>query len=452
MVSFKKGDIYRVRMEGYTSDGMGIARIDSLVVFVRGAISGELLDIKLVKLLKNMAYAIIEKIIEASPERRKPACPDYKKCGGCDFMHMSYEEELCAKKTRVDEALSRIAGLDLITDRITGSSDIENYRNKAQYYIGREEEGVRFGFYRARSHDLIPIETCLIQDRRADLCAAALCRWMEKYNTDPYDETKGEGAVRCLQVRTGGAGALPCIISAKKKLKHEAELVEIMRGMYSDICGVVLNYNPKRGNTIMGDESRVLWGQGFLMDTLCGRRFRISPESFYQVNRAQAERLYNKAAEYLELQPGESLLDLYCGAGTVGLCIIGPENRLVGVDIVPQAIRDAHINAEENGISNAEFICADAGSDTVLNLLKSGPEAVVVDPPRKGLSASTVEMLRNNPPKRLVYISCDPATLARDIKLLCKDGRLTAVKAEAFDMFPRCAHVECVVLITRVKD
>ena len=445
MVSLRKNSLHEVTIEDYSAEGMGVARIDGMVVFVKNAVRGERCVVKLTKVLKNMCYAIIDSISDPSPRRIEPDCGIFRLCGGCDFRHIAYEEECLHKQRRVDDTLRRVGGLEIKTERFNPSGATERYRNKAQYFFS----GEKAGFYRAGSHDVIDCPDCLIQDRRAGQCREGVLNWMKKYSVPAFDERTGKGTVRYLQVRTGTGGALVTVVSGKRELPEEGELVRELRRACPEVCSVVLNINPAPGNVILGGENRVLFGEGYVTDVMCGKGFRISPHSFYQINRPQAEMLYRRAAEYLDLTGGESLVDLYCGIGTIGLSMAEQVGKLLGVEIVPQAVEDARDNARRNGVGNAEFICADAGEAAAM-LARRGekPDAIIVDPPRKGLSRDVIEAVIAMSPEKLVYISCDPATLARDLKLLCAGG-YKAVRCEAFDLFPRCAHVETVVLLSK---
>lgn len=448
-----KNQIYTVAIDGYSSEGMGVARIDGMVVFVKGAIAGESCAVKILKVTKNAAYGKIERILDASPERQSSPCPYFGKCGGCDFWHMTYQEELRHKKQRVQDALSRIGGIDCPVSKITGADSVEGYRNKAQYQVAKAGENAVYGFYRARSHDLISIDRCLIQNPRSDLAAKTGIEWMNRWQISAYDEEKQTGLIRNIFIRHGfGTGQMmACIVANGKKLPHTHDLIDTLQGACPELSAIVLGANEKAGNSILGDEFITLWNAGYIEDTLCGLSFKLSPRSFYQINRDQAQRLYDRAVALAKPSDCGTVLDLYCGTGTITLALAkaAPETKVIGAEIVSAAVSDAGENALRNGILNAEFILADA-EEAAKSLLKKGtlPGAIVVDPPRKGLSPGVVESIGKMSPKRLVYISCDPATLARDVKLLASCGYEAKI-AEAFDLFPRCAHVESVVLMER---
>ena len=447
MPGLEKNRIYRACIQGYSSEGLGIARIDGQVVFVHGAIRGEICDVLVMKVLKNAAFGKIAALVEPSPARRTPDCPYYGRCGGCDFRHMSYEEELWAKRARVQDALTRIGGAEVTVEEILGAEQPLHYRNKSIYPISPVGE---VGFYRARSHQVVHVEHCLIQKPEADALAQAVRDYIARFQVEPYNEATGRGLLRHLYVRTSCRGeSLACLLVNGSRLPHEQELVNMLRAAAPKTCGVVLGENTRRGNAILGDRYRTLWGRDYLTDTLCGLELRLSVPSFYQVNHHQAQRLYQMAISQAEITKADTVLDLYCGVGTITLAMAGAAGKVIGVEVVPQAVADARDNAVRNGILNAEFFCGDAGQ-AALELEKSGvrPDVVVVDPPRKGLNADTIEALRRMSPKRIVYVSCDPATLARDVALL-KERSYTLKTAAAADLFPRCAHVETVVLLSK---
>ena len=447
MEQLQVNHIYRGTVEGYSSEGQGIVRLGGAVVFVPGAVRGEELDVRVTKVMKSAAAGEIAAIRTPSPQRVEPACPLFGRCGGCAFQHMTYEEELWAKGRRVQDALGRLGGADLPLEEVLGAKDPLRYRTKSQYPGGADGT---VGVYRARSHQVVPVERCLIQSPQADAAAGALGRWMARYQVSAYDEGTGKGLVRHLYVRVNRAGeALLCVVANGRRLPREPELAALLREAVPSAVGLVLNTNTRKGNVILGERYRVIWGQGYLMDTLLGLRFRLSVPSFYQVNRDQAEVLYTKALEFAGLTGSETVLDLYCGTGTITLCLAEKARRVIGAEIVPQAIEDARANAGRNGVENAEFFCGDA-SAVAAKLAGEGlrPDVVVVDPPRKGLAEDVVETIASMAPDQVVYVSCDPATLARDVKRFGPLG-YRARRCAAVDMFPRTAHVETVVLLSR---
>ena len=445
-----KNQEHTVTIEGYGEGGMGVARIDGRVVFVHGALRGEKCRVLILKTLKSVAFAKVLEVIEPSSERITPDCPYFPRCGGCTYRHIRYEEELRLKKQRVQDNLSRIGGSDVTVEEILGARDTLRYRNKAQYPVSKDGA---VGFYRARTHEVIECEHCLLVKPEADAAAEALREYMQSCRVAGYDEKTGRGLVRHLYVRSNAAGeSLVCVLVNGDKLPKEDRLVTLLRDACPKCTGIVLGTNTKKGNVILGDRYRTLWGSDRLEDTLCGKTFRLSVPSFYQVNRVQAERLYAKAIEFASLTGQETVLDLYCGAGTITLALSDHAKKVLGAEIVPEAIGDARENAARNGVKNAEFFCGDA-SDVAKKLARENlrPDVITVDPPRKGLAADVVESIAEMQPGRVVYVSCDSATMARDVKRLADLG-YTAQRACAVDMFPRADHIETVCLLSKLQS
>lgn len=450
MPALEKNRIYRAHIDGYSSEGLGIARIDGQVVFVHGAVRGETCDVLVMKVLKNAAFGKIAALVEPSPARRQPDCPYYGRCGGCDFRHMSYEEELWAKRARVQDALTRIGGAEVTVEEILGAEQPLHYRNKSIYPISPAGE---VGFYRARSHQVVNVEHCLIQKPEADALAQAVRDYIARFQVEPYNEATGRGLLRHLYVRTSCRGeSLACLLINGSRLPHEQEVVDMLRAAAPGVCGVVLGENTRRGNAILGDRYRTLWGRDYLTDTLCGLELRLSVPSFYQVNHDQAQRLYEKALEYAGLTGRELAVDLYCGAGTITQVLARRARHVIGGEIVPEAIRDAEDSARRNGVENVEFLCGDA-SRLAEELRQRGlrPDVICVDPPRKGLAPDVVEAAASMTPGRIVYVSCDPATLARDVARFAPLG-YCPVRACAVDLFPGTAHVETVCLLSKLQS
>lgn len=447
MEKLRKDAVYPGTVEGYSSEGLGIVRLNGAVVFVPQAVRGETIELRITRVMKTAAVGEIVRILRASPERAVPDCPYYGNCGGCDFRHLSYPEELWAKRQRVQDALKRLGGSDVQVEEIIGAKNPEGYRNKCQYPVGADGA---VGFFRARSHQVVPVKHCLLQPDAANRTANAVGRWMKKYQIPAYDEKTGKGLVRHIYVRVNHQGqSLCCLVVNGKGVPREPELAAMVLDAVPKTLGVLLNFNTVRGNVILGKSFRTLWGQDFLMDELCGLSFKLSAPSFYQVNREQAEILYGKVLEFAELSGDETVLDLYCGAGTITLCMAGQAKCVIGAEIVPSAIRDAQENAERNGIKNAEFILGDA-SVIAARFSAEGlrPDVITVDPPRKGLSPDVVRAVAEMSPRRVVYVSCDPATLGRDLTRFAEHSYL-AQRAVAVDMFPGTAHVETVVCLGR---
>ena len=447
MEALEKGSIYTAVIDGYSSEGLGIARVNGAVVFVPHAVRGEEIDLRITKVMKTSCAGEIVKIHNPSPERMEPECPYAGKCGGCAYRHLTYPEELWAKRQRVQDALTRIGGLELTVEEILGAKNPEHYRNKSQYPVGADGS---IGFFQARTHKVVPIRRCLIQTEAADRTAQAVGEWMRRYKISAYDETTGKGLVRHVCVRVNRKGeSLCCVVVNGNKVPREPELAAYVTAAVPHTVGVLLNSNTRRGNVVLGDKYRTLFGRNYLMDTLCGLEFKLSMPSFYQVNRDQAEVLYGKALEFAGLTGNETVLDLYCGIGTITLCLAKAAKRVIGAEIVPPAIRDAKENALRNHIENAEFFCGDA-ADIAAKLESDGlrPDVVTVDPPRKGLAPEVIASVAAMGPEKVVYVSCDPATLGRDVKIFREFG-YEAKRAAAVDMFPGTAHVETVVLLSK---
>ena len=372
----EKNKVYRARIQGYTSEGLGVARIDGQAVFVHQALRGEECDILVLKVLKNAAFGKAVRVYEPSPHRVEPDCPYYGRCGGCDFRHMDRAEELAAKRQRVQDALARIGGSAVTVEGIDGGEPL-HYRNKSQYPVAADGS---VGFYKARSHQVIPVERCRIQKPQADAAAQALRTYLRLYGVSCYDEKTRRGLVRYLYVRTNGAGqSLLCVLVNGKKLPHERELVDLLRQAVPETVGVVLGVNTRPTGAVLGQEYRTLWGADVLTDTLCGLTFRLSVPSFYQVNREMAEVLYRRAVEFAGLTGTETVLDLYCGAGTITQVMARHAGRVIGAEIVPEAIEDARANAQRNGVENVEFFCGDAAAaaaDCALIVCNSEPVCI----------------------------------------------------------------------------
>lgn len=446
MEDLKKNDIYTVTIEDYSSDASGICRINGRVVFVPKAIPGEEWEIKIVKVRHDCAYARGERLLKASPARIVSACPYFGLCGGCDTQHISYEEELRFKLRLVNSALRRIGKQSMQATEIIGSENISHYRNKGIFAIGTIDGKARCGFFRERSHQLIAVDDCLIQDELSCRAAIAVTEFMNANGIAPYDEAAGTGAVRHVFCRRSvhGSDVLLCIVSREGFGKKTQAFIDYLRKVCPELTGIVLNINRSTGNTVLSGDFYTLWGRGSINDTLCGFKFDIAPQAFFQVNPPQAERLYARALEYATLTPDMLALDLYCGAGTISLCLSAHAKKVIGAEIVPEAVDNANKNALANNVANVEFILADAGQ-AAKALYERGerPDVVVVDPPRKGLLENAIEAVAAMQPQRIVYVSCDPATLARDI-LRFNAYSYTLEKVTAVDMFPRTRHVETV--------
>ena len=451
MDELRRGQRHTVTIDAATIDGSGVARIGGRAVFVAGALPGETCEISIAHLGHNAVFADLVRVDVPSPRRISPDCPYAGQCGGCALRHMDYEQELTLKRQHVENCLRRIGGQTVDAIPISGADSLDGYRNKVQFPVQTQNGRPVAGFFSARTHTVIPVDHCRIQPDCADRIRAAVLAWMERYAIRAYDERTHSGYIRHIYVRTGAESGqiLVCIVANADKLPKSRQLVEAILAAEPAVTTIVFSPNTKKGNTVLGTEFLPLFGGGTITDTLCGLQFRLSAPAFYQVNHAQAERLYKKALSYAALTGTETVLDLYCGTGTITLCLARRAGKAVGVEIVPQAIEDAKCNAAQNGMTNAKFYCMDAGAAAQM-FAEHGtrPDVIVVDPPRKGISRDVIDAIASMSPARVVYVSCDAATLARDVKLLTAAGyRLQ--KAEAVDLFPRCAHVESVALLEK---
>lgn len=446
----EKNKIYEALVEDYTAEGLGVARIEGCAVFVPNAVAGERCLIQVEKLGKTWAAGKITRILEQSPHRVNRDCPVAKLCGGCDFRHMDYAEETRLKAERVRQAMNRLGGESLEAVPILAAPERNGYRNKAQYPVTTEKGRAIAGFYRSGTHKVVQNPRCILLPEQTDRVKELVLDYMNQFRVTAYDESTGKGLVRHIYVRRGAVSGqiLVCLVVNGRKIPRPEELIRRLQQV-PGFETLVLSVNTRPGNAVLGNEFITLSGKGYIEDTLCGLTFRLSPRSFYQVNHDQAERLYRTAIEAAKIGREDLVLDLYCGVGTITLAMAGAAGKVIGVEVVEQAIVDARENAARNGIENAEFFCGDAGK-AALELERQGirPNVVTVDPPRKGLNADAIEALSRMQPDRIVYVSCDPATLARDVALLKQHG-YAVQSVTAADLFPACAHVESVVLLTR---
>lgn len=446
----KKNEQHPLRIEGYGSAGEGVARLEGQAVFVKGALAGEVCQVQLLKVGKSAAWGRVTQVLTPVPGRQSPDCPRYPRCGGCQLRHMTYAEELRFKRQKVQDALQRIGGWTGRVEKIHGAEAPDRYRNKIQFPVA---DGPRVGFFRARSHEVIDAEDCLLQPLAATRLREAFKLWMERYQVPAYDERVHGGLIRHFYVRVNRRGQSLCAVIANgTDLPHQEELVQALRRAEPDLAGVVLSVNQEKTNVILGKTHRCLWGRDYLEDTLCGLTFRLSVPSFYQVNREQAEVLYGRALAFAGLTGRETVLDLYCGIGTITLVMARQAGRAIGAEVIPAAVEDAKANAARNEVTNAEFLCADA-AQAAQTLADRGlrPDVICVDPPRKGLAPAVIDAIVQMAPQRLVYVSCDPATLARDVKRMEEQGYVLQ-RAEAVDLFPRTAHVETVCLLSKLQS
>ena len=453
MSELHRGDPLQVSIETATIDGSGVARVDGQVVLVPGALPGERCSVRIAHVGRSAVFAQLLSVLTPSAHRVEPDCPYFSRCGGCALRHMDYEQELALKQTHVQSCLTRIGGQTISALPITGAAQTDGYRNKVQFPVQEQDGRPVAGFFSGKTHRVIPVRHCRIQPDCADAIRGAVLAWMEQYHIRAYDEQTHTGYIRHIYIRFGAESGqiLVCIVANCAQLPKKKQLVAALLAAEPGITTIVFSPNTKKGNTVLGTEFHPLYGDGTITDTLCGLQFRLSAPAFYQVNHAQAERLYEKAVQLAGLTGNETVLDLYCGTGTITLCLARHAKKTIGVEIVPQAIEDAKFNAAQNGMENAEFFCMDAGQAAkMLADRRTRPDVIVVDPPRKGVSADVIEAIGTMAPQRVVYVSCDPATLARDLKLLTAAG-YTLQTAEAFDLFPRCAHVETVCLLSKLQ-
>lgn len=449
-----KNDIITLEITALTNEGSGVGHYkeDSsdgrgMAVFVPLTAVGDVISCRVVKVLRSYAYGRVEGILTASPDRAEDGCPVYAKCGGCCFRHISYEAELRAKQGFVQDAFTRLGGLSPEFLPIQGSQSPEGYRNKLQMPVSKQDGRTVCGFYSERSHRVIQVDKCALQPELFAEITRFVTEQADRLRISVYNEEKHEGVLRHIYLRQGHYSGEVCLcLVARRKVPEFERLAKAAAERFPEITGVVLNINRDRTNVILGEDEQVLFGRAEIKDTMCGVNVEISPKSFYQVNTPAAEALYRQAAEFARPE-GKLLLDLYCGAGTIGLSMAGKARRLIGAEIVPQAVENARENAERNSVKNAEFICADAGQ-AAQQLEKSGerPDVIILDPPRKGCSEDTLTACAGMQPERIVMISCNAATAARDCKRLAELG-YTAAMVRPFDLFPRTSHVECVVLI-----
>lgn len=437
---------------GMGYEGEGIAKIDKFPIFIEGAITGETADIKIVKLNKNYAFGKLLNVIRPSVDRAKPMCSTYKQCGGCNLQHITYEAQLTFKKKRVEECISKIGRLpEIYVHDVIGMHEPYFYRNKVQLPVGMNQDKVKIGFYAPRSHDIIDIEKCYIQDEAAEAVIKNIRIWIEKYSIKPYDESNNSGLVRHIVIRKAFKTdeVMVILVTNGENLPYKNELIEILTKSIPGIKSIIQNVNTKKSNVILGEKCNTLWGTDTITDYIEEFKFNISPLSFFQVNPVQTEVLYNKALEYAKLSGGETVFDAYCGTGTISLFLSKKAQKVYGVEIVPEAIENAKENARINNVSNAEFFVGES-EKIIPDLISKGIKAdvVVVDPPRKGCEKTLLEAIASMKPDRIVYVSCDPATLARDLSIL-NDLDYKAKEVQPVDMFPMTAHVESVCLIER---
>ena len=452
----QKNQILTLRIERLSSDGSGVAHsADGEAVFVPGTAPGDEARVRIVKDCGRYAFGILDELLTPSPDRIPVDCPVAGPCGGCSLRHLDYAAELRAKQESVLDAFRRIGGLEVPVLDILPSPDADRYRNKVQFPVGIDKNGVPcIGFYAGRTHRIVPCPDCKLQPSVLNEIGNALCAFFAQQGIRPYDEQSGKGLVRHIFLRRGAHSGqiMVCLVCTRAKLPHAEQLCTVLRGQFPAISTILLNVNAKNTNVILGSENHILYGPGYIEDTLCGVPVRLGPLSFYQVNTLAAERLYGVAAQYAQLTPDDALLDLYCGMGTIGLSMAEQCRELIGVEIVPEAIESAKANAARMGeavAAKSRFFCADAGQ-AATQLAAEGlhPDIVMLDPPRKGCDEATLSAVVRMAPRRVVYVSCNPATAARDAAWLEKNGYHTE-KVQPVDLFPRTKHCECVIALSK---
>ena len=452
----QKNQILTLRIERLSSDGSGVAHsADGEAVFVPGTAPGDEARVRIVKDCGRYAFGILDELLTPSPDRIPVDCPVAGPCGGCSLRHLDYAAELRAKQESVLDAFRRIGGLEVPVLDILPSPEVDRYRNKVQFPVGVDKNGVPcIGFYAGRTHRIVPCPDCKLQPGVLNKIGNALCAFFAQQGIRPYDEQSGKGLVRHIFLRRGAHSGqiMVCLVCTRAKLPHAEQLCTALREQFPAISTILLNVNAKNTNVILGGENHILYGPGYIEDTLCGVPVRLGPLSFYQVNTLAAERLYGVAAQYAQLTSDDALLDLYCGMGTIGLSMAERCRELIGVEIVPEAIESAKANAARMGetvAAKSRFFCADAGQ-AATQLAAEGlhPDIVMLDPPRKGCDEATLSAVVRMAPRRVVYVSCNPATAARDAAWLEKNG-YHAEKVQPVDLFPRTKHVETVVLLSK---
>ena len=451
-VPVAKGNIYTIDILRLGSSGEGVGRYENFTVFVRGALPGETVQAKIDIVKKQYATAILQDIITPSPQRVAPLCPVYAQCGGCQLQHVSYDGELQEKQGQVRDALERIGrltGIDVLPT--LGAATPWEYRNKMQFPAAAAKGKAVVGCYAAGSHRVIDVASCAIQKAGNNDILRIVRQWMNDYRVPAYNEQTHTGIIRHVMGRVGvwTGELMVCLVTAQVDVPHTAELIGMLREELPKLTSVVQNINTRRTNVILGPETKVLYGTPTIHDSIGSLTFNISAQSFFQVNSEQAQRLYEKALEFADLQGDETVADVYCGTGTITLFLAQKAKKVYGIEIVAPAIRDAVKNAADNGVTNADFILGDA-VEKLPELIESGvrPDVIVLDPPRAGCGEPVLAAIAQSQPKRVVYVSCNPATLARDLAYL-NDHGYQPVKVQPVDMFPRTHHVETVVLLGR---
>ncbi|GAA0460035.1 23S rRNA (uracil(1939)-C(5))-methyltransferase RlmD [Alkalibacillus silvisoli] len=448
----KKNQYIDLTFSDLTHEGDGVGKIDGYPVFVQYGLPGEKAKVKIVKVKKNLAFGKLIEIYEESPDRSEPPCDVFYKCGGCQIQHMSYERQLTMKQKQVQDVMKKIAQMpDVPVHPTIGMKEPWAYRNKVQIPVGKRQGKVITGFYQKRSHNIIDMDTCPVQSESNDHIVREMRSIIDELGIEPYNEETHEGVIRHLVLRTGyhTNEVMVVIVTNTKDLPYKKELIEKVRDLDSNIKGIIHNINPKQTNVIMGQESKTIWGEDVIIDKIHDLEFAISAHSFYQVNPEQTEKLYDQALKYAQLTGQETVIDAYCGIGSISLFLAQHAKKVYGVEVIPQAVDDAKENAKRNHIDNAEFYVGEA--EKVMPWWKVqglDPDVIVVDPPRKGCDEELLQAMIDMQPERIVYVSCNPSTLARDLKILSESGFETK-EIQPVDMFPQSNHVESVAKLVR---
>ena len=447
-----KNQCFEMTCDAFGQDAQGVCRHEGMAVFVPGLLPGERALVRIVKPEKRYAFGRVEKLLEKSPSRTEPFCPIYKRCGGCVCQHMTYEASLAFKRQQVQDLLQRVGGLSIEVPPVWGMAHPFGYRNKGAYPVAQTDGAPACGFFAPRSHDLVslPENGCAIQGEDSAKATQAVLNWMRENSVPAYDEQTGRGLVRHIMTRSTTSGELMVVVVVTRAdIPKASRLIELLRAAVPGLCSVCLSVNSRRTNVILGTDIRVLWGKAAMEDTLCGLRFSVSPLSFFQVNPQQTERLYGLALEYAGLTGAETVVDAYCGAGTISLLLAQKAKKVIGIEIVPEAIQNANENAARNGIANAEFHVG-ATEELLPKLVENGlrPDVIVLDPPRKGCDPAVLQAIIAAAPKRVVYVSCGAPTLARDAKLLTEGG-YAAERVQCVDMFCWTGAVETVMSLVQ---
>ncbi|MBR3771866.1 MAG: 23S rRNA (uracil(1939)-C(5))-methyltransferase RlmD [Clostridium sp.] len=452
-----KNDEFELEIDDLGAEGEGIGHLDGYTLFVKDALPGDVIRVKVIKAKKNYGYGRLMEILKSSKNRVEPVCPVAKQCGGCQIQHLSYEAQLSYKENKIKNCLVRLGKfpqeqIDSIMEPIMGMDEPYHYRNKAQFPVGRSKDGeIVTGFYASRTHSIIPATGCAIQDKRNEQILETIIGTMKEYNIEPYDESSHKGLIRHILTRVGyhTGEIMVCLVLNGTSLPHQDVFIERLTAI-EGMKSISINVNKEKTNVILGTKVKTLWGEDYIVDSIGDIKYQISPLSFYQVNPVQTQKLYHTALDYADLTGDEIVWDLYCGIGTISLFLAQKAKRVYGVEIVPEAIADANRNKAFNHIENVEFFVG-ASEEVLPQKYKESngqmsADVIVVDPPRKGCDAALLQTVMDMAPQKVVYVSCDPATLARDLRILC-DGGYELTKVRGCDMFGHSGHVETVIMM-----